>query len=106
MSIASFVKLDDSEIDDASTRRGGTVSPAPAREVRAEPGERFAVAGRRDLLVVRACHLAATDEITGRTFYVVTAEAGSRWSLVRVERDDGVKWLGTPLPADPTAPER
>lgn len=69
---------------------------------RPKPGERFTVAGRRDLLTVQTCHLAATHEVTGRTFYVVTAEAGSRWSLVRIA--DG--WLGTPLPADPSAPER
>jgi uncharacterized protein (DUF111 family) len=69
---------------------------------RPKPGERFTVVGRRDRLTVAVCHVAATDEITGRTFYAVTAEHGSRWSLVRT--DDG--WLGTPLPADPEAPLR
>src|SRR5689334_13303541 len=84
-------------------RRGGcdrgrlALEPPPMTP---QPGEQFAIAGRRDRLTVRACHLAATDEITGRTFYVVTADAGSRWSLVRVA--DG--WLGTALPADPDAP--
>lgn len=67
---------------------------------RPKAGERFAVAGRRDLLTVKVCHLAVTDERSGVTRYLVTSEHGARWSLVRV--DDG--WLGTPLPADPEAP--
>jgi hypothetical protein len=69
---------------------------------RPKPGETFSVAGRRDRLTVAVCHLAITDDISNRTRYLVTAEAGSRWSLVRT--DDG--WLGTPLPADPEAPAR
>ena len=64
------------------------------------PGDRFRPAGRADWLTVATVHVAVTDEITGRVFYAVTAEAGSRWSLVAA--DDG--WVGTPLPADPEAP--
>lgn len=47
------------------------------------------------------CHLAVTDDITDLTRYLVTAEHGSRWSLIRAA--DG--WIGTPLPADPEAPQ-
>lgn len=67
---------------------------------RPQPGEMFAVAGRRDRLTVKVCHLAITDDKLGLTRYLVTTPAGSRWSLVRV--DDG--WIGTALPADPDAP--
>lgn len=73
---------------------------------RPRAGDRFIVAGRRDLLVVATCHLAVWDDVSDVTRYLVTAEAGSRWSLVRVPIADGTGWLGTPLPADPEAPDR
>lgn len=72
---------------------------------RPAPGEMFLVAGRRDPLTVAECHLAVTDEVTGVTRYLVTAIAGSRWSLIALPFDDGRRWLGTPLPTDPEAPE-
>lgn len=73
---------------------------------RPQPGEIFIVAGRSDPLTVRECHLSVTDEVSGVTRFLVTAVAGSRWSLIRLPFDDGSRWLGTPLPADPEAPER
>ena len=66
------------------------------------PGDRFRPAGRADWLTVATVHLRVTDDRSRVTRYLVTAEAGSRWSLVAV--DDG--WVGTPLPADPEAPVR
>lgn len=73
---------------------------------RPKRGDTFAVAGRRDALTVELCHLAITDEVSGVTRYLVTSEHGARWSLIRVESADGARWIGTPLPADPDAPER
>jgi hypothetical protein len=71
---------------------------------RPQHGDRFVVAGRRDYLTVAECHLAATDDVSGVTRYLVTASAGSRWSLVARPIADGVRWIGTALPADPKAP--
>lgn len=44
-----------------------------------KPGDLFAIAGRRDYLTVKVCHLAITDDLSGVTRYLVTAVAGSRW---------------------------
>lgn len=72
---------------------------------RPKAGDRFVVSGRRDFLTVAECHAATTDDATGITRYVVMTPAGSRWSLVTRPVADGVRWIGTALPADPEAPE-
>lgn len=71
---------------------------------RPKRGDTFTVAGRRDRLTVELCHLVVWDDVTDVTRYLVTAEAGSRWSLIAVASEDGRRWIGTPLPADPDAP--
>jgi hypothetical protein len=65
----------------------------------------FRVEGRADPLVVDAVEMSAV--IAGRpAIWLVRTQYGARWSLrLRDGSEDGCWYVGTPLPADPAAPE-
>lgn len=79
-----------------SSPYGGKIEPE-----RPQPGDRFRVLGRSDVLTVETLELAVESD-DGPTRFLVRAPAGSRWTLVA--RDpilDGIAYLGSPLVAHP-----
>lgn len=68
-----------------------------------EPGDAFAVHGRRDELTVAKLIAAFTDPERSDAHYLVEAAAGSRWILVENGQADGPRWTGRPVPADTSA---
>lgn len=68
-------------------------------------GDRFSVAGRQEPLTVDVMEVAFTAQDAPPRYLVRTA-IGTRWLLVpRDPTPDGVAFVGTPLPADPQAPQ-
>jgi hypothetical protein len=68
-------------------------------------GDRFRVEGRAEPLIFELVELSLSRRARP-TRWVVRTAAGARWALVvRDGSEDGCWYLGTPLPADPDAPE-
>jgi hypothetical protein len=89
-----------SRIDPRNAGYGGKYDPDPPA-----PGARFRVPGRSDLLTV-ATLIAAFEAVDAPTRFLVESPHGSRWLLMAADPIlDGVAFVGTPLPADPHAPQ-
>lgn len=64
-----------------------------------QPGDLFAVEGRRDLIEVHTLERIVTLE---PPVFIVRCRAGARWAVSAADVPSG--WRGRALPADPDAP--
>jgi hypothetical protein len=68
-------------------------------------GDRFSVAGRHETLTVEVMEVAFTAADAPPRYLVRTAIGTRRLLVPRDPPLDGVAFVGTPLPADPAAPQ-
>lgn len=86
--------------DPRDAGHGGHRNPLPPT-----CGELFRVSGRNEYQTIATVE-AALIEPTSPPSFRVRSEHGARWRLVSKDDSmDGCRWFGTPLPADPDAPE-